>query len=156
MHGVKVLEFKMQNQIEIYQGTDGQTQIEVKFEQDTVWLNQKQMADLFDKDVRTISEHIKTIYKTQELERDSTIRNFRIVQLEGKRDIERNIDHFNLDMIISVGYRVNSKNGIQSHQLASKRLKEWLIQSYTINENRLAQKQQEVHVIIKFEKRKSY
>ena len=104
----------MENQIEIYQGTDGQTQIEVKFEKDTVWLNQKQMADLFDKDVRTISEHIKTIYKTQELERDSTIRNFRIVQLEGKRNIERNIDHFNLDMIISVGYRVNSKTVLNS------------------------------------------
>jgi len=137
----------MENQIEIYQGTDGQTQIEVKFEQDTVWLNQKQMADLFDKDVRTISEHIKTIYKTQELERDSTIRNFRIVQLEGKRNIERNIDHFNLDMIISVGYRVNSKNGIKFRQWATKRLKDYLIQGYAINENRLAQKQQEVQTL---------
>ena len=137
----------MENQIEIYQGTDGQTQIEVKFEKDTVWLNQKQMADLFDKDVRTISEHIKTIYKTQELERDSTIRNFRIVQLEGKRNIERNIDHFNLDMIISVGYRVNSKNGIKFRQWATKRLKDYLIQGYAINENRLAQKQQEVQTL---------
>jgi len=137
----------MENQIEIYQGTDGQTQIEVKFEKDTVWLNQKQMADLFDKDVRTISEHIKTIYKTQKLGRDSTIRNFRIVQIEGKRNIERNIDHFNLDMIISVGYRVNSKNGIKFRQWATKRLKDYLIQGYAINENRLAQKQQEVQTL---------
>ena len=137
----------MENQIEIYQGTDGQTQIEVKFEKDTVWLNQKQMADLFDKDVRTISEHIKTIYKTQKLGRDSTIRNFRIVQIEGKRNIERNIDHFNLDMIISVGYRVNSKNGIKFRQWATKRLKDYLIQGYAINENKLAQKQQEVQTL---------
>jgi len=93
----------MENQIEIYQGSDGQTQIEVKFEAETVWLSQKQMAELFGKDVRTINEHIKTIYKSHELAKDPTIRNFRIVQLEGKRKIERNIDHFNLDMIISVG-----------------------------------------------------
>ncbi|MEB2786373.1 RhuM family protein [Algoriphagus persicinus] len=137
----------MENQIEIYQGSDGQTQIEVKFEQDTVWLNQKQLAELFGKDVRTISEHIKTIYKSHELEKDSTIRNFRIAQLEGKRKIERNIDHFNLDMIISVGYRVNSKNGIQFRQWATKRLKDFLVQGYVINENRLAQKQQEVQTL---------
>lgn len=137
----------MENQIEIYQGTDGQTQIEVKFEQDTVWLSKKQLAELFGKDVRTISEHIKTIYKSQELEKDSTIRDFQIVQLEGKRKIERNIDHFNLDMIISVGYRVNSKNGIRFRQWATKRLKDFLVQGYAINENRLAQKQQEVQTL---------
>jgi prophage maintenance system killer protein len=137
----------MNNQIEIYQGTDGLTQIEVKFEEDTVWLNQKQLAELFGKDVRTISEHIKTIYKSQELEKNSTIRNFRIVQIEGKRNIERNIDHFNLDMIISVGYKVNSKQGIQFRQWATKRLKDYLIQGYAINENRLAQKEQEVQTL---------
>jgi hypothetical protein len=137
----------MNNQIEIYQGTDGLTQIEVKFEEDTVWLNQKQLAELFGKDVRTISEHIKTIYKSQELEKDSTIRNFRIVQIEGKRNIERNIDHFNLDMIISVGYKVNSKQGIQFRIWATKRLKDYLIQGYAINENRLAKKEQEVQTL---------
>lgn len=137
----------MKNQIEIYQGTDGLTQIEVKFEEDTVWLNQKQLGELFGKDVRTISEHIKTIYKSQELEKNSTIRNFRIVQIEGKRNIERNIDHFNLDMIISVGYKVNSKQGIQFRQWATKRLKDYLIQGYAINENRLAQKEQEVQTL---------
>jgi prophage maintenance system killer protein len=137
----------MKTQIEIYQGTDGLTQIEVKFEEDTVWLNQKQLAELFGKDVRTISEHIKTIYKSQELEKNSTVRNFRIVQIEGKRNIERNIDHFNLDMIISVGYKVNSKQGIQFRQWATKRLKDYLIQGYAINENRLAQKEQEVQTL---------
>lgn len=137
----------MDNQIEIYQGTDGLTQIEVKFEEDTVWLNQKQLAEPFGKDVRTISEHIKTIYKSQELEKGSTIRNFRIVQIEGKRNIERNIDHYNLDVIISVGYRVNSKQGIQFRQWPTKRLKDYLIQGYAVNENRLAQKEQEVQTL---------
>ncbi|MEB2786841.1 RhuM family protein [Algoriphagus persicinus] len=137
----------MENQIEIYQGSDGQTQIEVKFEEETVWLSQKQMAELFGKDVRTINEHIKTIYKSHELEKDPTIRNFRIVQLEGKRKIERNIDHFNLDMIISVGYRVNSKNGTQFRQWATQRLKDFLVQGYAINETRLSQKQQEVQTL---------
>ncbi|WP_439489120.1 RhuM family protein [Algoriphagus sp.] len=137
----------MENKIEIYQGENGQTQIEVKFEQETVWLNQKQMAELFGKDVRTINEHIKTIYNSHELEKEPTIRNFRIVQLEGKRKIERNIDHFNLDMIISVGYRVNSKNGIKFRQWATQRLKDFLVQGYAINEARLSQKQQEVQTL---------
>ena len=128
----------MENKIEIYQGENGQTQIEVKFEQETVWLNQKQMAELFGKDVRTINEHIKTIFNSHELEKDPTIRNFRIVQLEGKRKIERNIDHFNLDMIISVGYRVNSKNGIKFRQWATQRLKDFLVQGYKFNEARLS------------------
>ncbi|WP_225586957.1 virulence protein RhuM/Fic/DOC family protein [Algoriphagus sp. Y33] len=137
----------MNNKIEIYQGENGQTQIEVKFEQETVWLNQKQMAELFGKDVRTINEHIKTIYNSHELEKEPTIRKFRIVQLEGKRKIERNIDHFNLDMIISVGYRVNSKNGIKFRQWATQRLKDFLVQGYAINETRLSQKQQEVQTL---------
>ncbi len=137
----------MENKIEIYQGENGQTQIEVKFELETVWLNQKQMAELFGKDVRTINEHIKTIYNSHELEKDPTIRNFRIVQLEGKRKIERNIDHFNLDMIISVGYRVNSKNGIKFRQWATQRLKDFLVQGFAINEQRLSQKQQEVQTL---------
>src|SRR5690606_27438402 len=100
---------RMENQIEIYQGSDGLTQIEVKFEQETVWLNQRQLAELFGKDVRTINEHIQTIYKTKELDQEPIIRNFRIVQLEGNRKVTRNIDHYNLDVIIFVGYRVNTR-----------------------------------------------
>lgn len=100
---------KEQNQIEIYQANDGTTQIKVQFEQDTVWLTQRQMAELFGKDVRTISEHIQNIYSTEELLASSTLRKFRIVRQEGKRQVNRNIDHYNLDVIISVGYRVNSK-----------------------------------------------
>src|SRR5690606_22003807 len=118
----------MENQIEIYQGSDGLTQIEVKFEQETVWLNQRQLAELFGKDVRTVNEHIQTIYKTMELDQEPTVRNFRIVQLEGNRKVTRNIDHYNLDIIISVGYWVNSRQGIQFRQWATQRLKDYWVQ----------------------------
>lgn len=133
----------MSGQIEIYQGPEG-TQIQVKFVDDTLWLSQAQMADLFAKDVRTINEHIQTIFKTGELESRSTIRKFRIVRLEGKREVTRNIDHYNLDMIISVGYRVNSIRGVQFRQWATQRLKDYLVQGYAINEKRLTQKEMEV------------
>jgi death-on-curing family protein len=131
--------------IEIYQSEDGQTEIEVKIEQETIWLTQLQMAELFEKDVRTINEHIKNIYSTGELGQNSTIRKFRIVRQEGKRKVTRNIEHYNLDMIISVGYRVNSIKGTRFRQWATNRLRDYLVQGYAINEKRLAQKQQEVH-----------
>jgi hypothetical protein len=99
-------------EIVIYQAKKG-PQLEVRLEKDTVWLTQKQMAILFDKGVPTINEHIKNVYKEHELEPDSTIRKFRIVQKEGNRTIERDIDFYNLDIIISVGYRVKSLNGTQ-------------------------------------------
>lgn len=137
----------MQNKIEIYKTPDDQTEIQVQFEQDTIWLSQLQMADLFDKDVRTINEHIKNIYTTEELAADSTIRKFRIVRKEGNRNVQRNIEHYNLDMIISVGYRVNSKRGVQFRQWATQRLKDYLVQGYAINEKRLMQKQQEVEYL---------
>ena len=95
-----------QNPIEIYQTQDGTTQVEVRFENDTVWLSQAQMAMLFGKDIRTINEHITNIFDDEELEKESTIRKFRIVRQEGKRQVNREIEHYDLDMIISVGYRV--------------------------------------------------
>lgn len=138
---------KEQNQIEIYQANDGTTQINVQFEKETVWLTQAQMAELFDKDVRTINEHLKNIYASEELIPDSTIRNFRIVRQEGKRQVNRNLEHYNLDAIISVGYRVNSKRGTQFRIWANSVLKEYLVKGYTINEKRLAQKEQEVQIL---------
>ena len=86
-------------------------ELDVKLEDETVWLSQKNMSALFDKNVRTINEHIQNIYKEKELARRSTIRKFRIVQIEGNRKISRNIEYYNLDVIISVGYRVKSKQG---------------------------------------------
>ncbi len=136
----------MDNKIEIYKTNTG-TEINVKLEEDTIWLSQQQMAELFDKDVRTVNEHIKNIYDTQELYKDSTIRKFRIVRKEGKREVNRSIDHYNLDMIISVGYRVNSKRGTQFRQWATQRLKDYLVKGYAINEKRLTQKQQEVEYL---------
>lgn len=137
----------MKNQIEIYQASDGQTKIEVTFEQDTVWLTNAQLVELFDSSKANISEHIKHIFQNQELEEQSTVRKFRTVQLEGNRKVERDRVHYNLDVIISVGYRVNSKRGTQFRQWATKRLKEYLVQGYAINEKRLAQKQQEVQTL---------
>ena len=135
---------KEQNKIEIYQSDDKRPIIEVKFEQETVWLSQKQIAELFDKDVRTINEHIKTIYRTGELIVKSTIRKFRIVRQEGKREVSREIEHYNLDMIISIGYRVNSIRGTQFRIWATQRLKDYLVKGYAINEKRLQEKEQEV------------
>ncbi|MCF1751780.1 RhuM family protein [Mariniradius sediminis] len=137
----------MDNQIEIYQGSDGQTQIEVKFDQETVWLNQKQMAALFEKDSDTIGLHLKNIYKEKELEESSTTEESSVVQQEGGRMVRRKVKFYNLDAIISVGYRVNSKRGIQFRQWATRQLKNYLIQGYAINEQRLAQKQQEIRTL---------
>lgn len=133
-----------QNPIEIYQAQDGTTQVEVRFEKETVWLSQAQMAILFGKDVRTINEHITNIFDEEELEKESTIRKFRIVRQEGKRQVSREIEHYDLDMIISVGYRVKSKQGVNFRRWATARLKEYLTQGYTINQQRLKQNAHEL------------
>ena len=130
----------MENKIEIYASREGQTHIEVQFEGDTVWLNQSQLIELFQSSKANISEHIKRIFISEELSADSTVRKFRTVQQEGKRQVSREIDYFNLDLIISVGYRVNSKRGIEFRQWATKRLKDYLIEGVAINEKRLAAK----------------
>ena len=125
------------SEIILYQTSDNKTEIEVKFDGETVWLTQYQLVELFQGSRANIVEHIKNIYKTAELDEDSTCRKFRQVQKEGKRMVERQIDHYNLDVIISVGYRVNSKRGIQFRQWATQRLKEYLVKGYAINQKRL-------------------
>ena len=137
----------MENKIEIYQGENGQTQIEVRFENETTWLTNSQLVELFKSSKANISEHIKHIFESEELDKDSTVRNFRTVQVEGKRAVERERVHYNLDIIIAVGYRVNSKRGTQFRQWATQRLKDFLVQGYAINEQRLSQKQQEVQTL---------
>jgi death-on-curing family protein len=144
-------------EIIIYKSKEG-PKLEVRLEEETVWLTQKQMALLFDKDVRTINEHIKNIYKERELDETSTIRKFRIVQKEGKRQVERDVDFYNLDVIISVGYRVKSFRGTQFRIWATKTLKEHLVKGYTINEKRLLQAQnqlKELQGVISFLEEKS-
>ena len=137
----------MENKIEIYASIEGQTRIEVQFEGDTVWLNQSQLIELFQSSKANISEHIKRIFIQEELSADSTVRKIRTVQQEGKRQVSREIDYFNLDLIISVGYRVNSKRGIEFRQWATQRLKDYLIEGVAINEKRLEQKNKEIQVL---------
>lgn len=126
----------MQNVV-LYTDAQGHVSLEVSLENETVWLSQKQMAELFDKTAPTINEHIKNVYAEGELEENSTIRNFRIVQTEGKREVERDVAFYNLDVIISVGYRVKSKRGTQFRIWASKILKDYLIKGYALNHQRI-------------------
>ena len=122
------------NQIIIYQTEDGQTQVDVRMVNDTVWLTQAQMAELFQTDRTSIVRHINNIYKVEELERESTCAKIAQVQMEGHRTVTRQIPYFNLDMIISVGYRVNAKRGVQFRRWANKVLKEYLVKGYAVND----------------------
>lgn len=122
------------NSIEIYKGKDNQTQVEVAFENDTVWLSQSQMVELFQKNKRTISEHIGNIFKEKELDEFSVVRKFRTTANDGKT---YETQHYNLDVIISVGYRVKSQQGTQFRQWATQRLKDYLVKGYVINEQKL-------------------
>jgi prophage maintenance system killer protein len=125
------------NEIEIYKTLDDVTEIKVQFENESVWLSQKQMATLFKKDSDTIGLHLKNIFLEEELVEKSTTEYYSVVQIEGKRNVKRKILHYNLDAIISVGYRVNSKQGTQFRQWATHRLKDYLVKGYAINEKRL-------------------
>ena len=130
--------------IVIYQSADGSIAAEIRLEGETVWLSQKQMAELFEKDVRTINEHVINAFEEGELAREATIRNFRIVRQEGQRQVEREIEHYNLDVIISVGYRVKSKQGTQFRIWANRVLKEYLVQGYALNTHRLQTQQEHI------------
>ena len=113
--------------------------VEVRLEGESVWLTQRQMSELFDKDVRTINEHLGNVFEEGELDRDGTIRNFRIVRQEGRRQVGREIEHYNLDVIISVGYRVKSPRGVRFRQWATRVLREHLTRGYSLDEHRLSQ-----------------
>uniref|UniRef100_UPI00404ACACA RhuM family protein n=1 Tax=Gelidibacter sp. TaxID=2018083 RepID=UPI00404ACACA len=138
-----------QEQIVIYQAKDGQTQIDVQLKEDTIWLTQKQMAELFDKDSDTIGLHLKNIFKSKELDKNATTEKYSVVQQEGNRNIKRNILHYNLDAIISVGYRVNSKRGTQFRIWANQILKDYLIKGFAVNEKRLQQTTQQLQELKK-------
>ena len=123
----------------IYQSEDGQTHIEVQMDEDTVWLSQQQMADLYQTSRTNVVEHIKHIYEDGELVEESTCRKIRQVRQEGARMVEREIPHYNLDMIISLGYRINSIQATHFRQWATARLKEYIIKGFTIDDERLKQ-----------------
>ena len=122
------------NSIEIYRSQDGSIQLKVKLENDTVWLTQSQMAELFGVDRTSIVRHIRNIYKSEELDQNSTCAKNAQVRTEGNRSILREIPYYNLDMIISVGYRVNSKNATSFRRWATSVLKQYLIKGYAINQ----------------------
>lgn len=124
----------MNNSIEIYRSQDGSIQLNVKLENDTVWLTQSQMAELFGVDRTSIVRHIRNIYKSEELDQNSTCAKNAQVRTEGHRSILREIPYYNLDMIISVGYRVNSKNATSFRRWATSVLKQYIIKGYAINQ----------------------
>ncbi|EPR72562.1 putative DNA-binding protein in cluster with Type I restriction-modification system [Winogradskyella psychrotolerans RS-3] len=141
---------EIKNQIEIYQAQDGSTQINVQFEEETVWLTQAQMAELFKKGRTTITEHINNIFKEGELTEDMVCRDFRHTTQHGAikgKTQSKNVKYYNLDVIISVGYRVKSRQGTQFRIWATQTLKDHLVQGYTINQKRLEQKEQEVKLL---------
>ena len=121
----------------LYQTEDGRTRIECRFEDETIWLTQKLMAELFQVSVPTVNEHLKGIYEDGEVEAKPTIRKFRIVRTEGKREVAREIEHYSLPAILSVGYRVRSQRGTQFRQWATARLSEYLVKGFTIDDERL-------------------
>jgi len=133
-----------ESQVIIYTTEDGEAEINVQLEKETVWLSLNKMADLFDRDKSVISRHINNIFKEKELSRKATVAKYAIVQNEGGREIERNIEHFNLDVIISVGYRIKSKRGTQFRIWANKILKEYLVQGYAINQERLLKQNEQL------------
>ena len=123
-----------QSSMILYQTEDGLTRVECRFEDETVWLTQKLMAELFQKDVRTINEHIQNLFAEGELTADSVIRKFRITASDGKA---YEAQHYNLDVVISVGYRVKSPRGTQFRQWATARLSEYLVKGFTMDDERL-------------------
>ncbi len=135
------------NEIIIYKTQDKQTEVEVQFDGETVWLTQLQMAALFNQTKQNISLHINNCFREKELNRKATVKESLTVQTEGKRQVKRTLEQYNLDVIISVGYRVKSNRGTQFRQWATQRLKDYLIQGYAINVKRLAEKQQQVEYL---------
>ncbi len=127
----------MENQIEIYKSSDNAIELQVNLDNDTVWLNRNQLAILFDRDVKTIGKHINNVFLEGELLKKSVVANFATTAIDGKT---YQVDHYNLDVIISVGYRVKSKQGTQFRQWATQRLREYLVEGYTLNNKRLQEK----------------
>lgn len=128
----------------VYQGEQGEILIKPDQEANTLWITQRQLADVFDVDVRTVNEHIGNIFKSGEFDENPTIRNFRIVQKEGSRNVEREIAHYNLDMAIPIGYRINSVRATKFRKWATEILKAHIGQGYTINEARPLTRSKEI------------
>src|SRR5258708_19222451 len=126
-----------QSSIILYQTEDGRTRVQCRLEQETIWLTQALLAELFQKDVRTINEHLVNIFEEGELSREATIRKFRIVRSEGARQVTREVEHYSLPAILAVGYRVRSHRGTQFRQWATARLSEYLVKGFVMDDQRL-------------------
>ncbi len=124
-------------EIVLYRTEDGRTRVECRFAGETVWLSQALMAELYQKDVRTINEHLQNLVAEGELDPTATIRKFRIVRREGSRDVTRDVEHYSLDAILAVGYRVRSPRGVQFRRWATERLREYLVKGFTMDDERL-------------------
>jgi len=134
-------------EVVLYRAPDGSIALDVRLEQETVWLNLNQMAALFGRDKSVISRHLRNIYREGELDREATVANFATVQLEGGREVVRQVEYYNLDAIISVGYRVNSRRGTQFRIWATQVLREHLVKGYTANARRLQELRQTIQVV---------
>jgi hypothetical protein len=121
----------------LYEAEDGRTRVACRFANDSLWLSQALMAELFQKDVRTINEHLQNIFEEGELDQQATIRKFRMVRQEGTRQVQRSIDHYNLDAILAVGYRVRSTRGTQFRRWATEQLREYLLKGFGMDDERL-------------------
>ena len=127
-------------EVVVYETPDGKMRVDVKLEQETVWLTQRQMAEVFHTTPENVLMHLRNVFSSKELEAEATTKDYLVVQTEGKRQVQRNIKHYNLDAIISVGYRVNSRRGVCFRQWATHTLRDHLVRGYTMNERRLAER----------------
>ena len=127
-------------QVVVYETFDGEVRVDVRFDRDTVWLTQRQMAEVFDTSADNVGLHLRRIYSSGELEEKSSAEDSSVVRKEGKREVRRSLRHYNLDSIISVGYRVNSKRAVRFRQWATRTLREHLARGYTLNERRLSER----------------
>ena len=134
-------------EIVIYTSKDGSVSLDTKLENETIWLTQDMIVKLFDSSKANISEHISRIFKDEELDKNSTVRKFRTVRKEGSRTVSRELEYYNLDMIIAVGYRVNSKVATKFRIWATNTLKEYITKGYAINEKMLKSKQKQIHTL---------
>jgi len=138
------------NAIEIYKTKDERVELDVRLDKETVWLTQKQMAELFERDTDTIGLHIKNIYNEGELEEQGTTEKSSVVQVEGGRNVRRDLNTYNLDVIISVGYRVKSQRGTDFRKWATSRLKEYIVRGYALNIKRLETQQEKMEELLGF------
>ncbi|MBN8455309.1 RhuM family protein [Accumulibacter sp.] len=132
----------------LYEAPDGRVRVEVKLDRDTVWLTQRQMSELFETTPENVLMHLKNIYGDGELEEPATAKDFLAVRLEGKRQVQRQLKHYNLDAIISVGYRVNSRRGVRFRQWATQTLRDHLVQGYTLNRERFEHNARELEAAL--------